>query len=353
MLKSSVICTTTMATYTSSWKSPSNIALVKYWGKKEGEVQIPANSSISFTLSNCATTTKLTYTEQDTQEVEVFLDGKLEEGFKPKIKSFLSRIAHIFSFVNKGKFIIETSNSFPHSSGIASSASGMSALSLCICDIAKEKGLLTDENFYQVASELSRLGSGSASRSVYGPMAVWGENTHFEGSSNQFAVPFSNLHPVFTDFCDTILLVHKGQKSVSSTVGHNLINGHPFASARFTRAEENMGKLKGILQSGDLDGFIELVESEALTLHSLMMSSNPYFILMKPETLKVIEAIWKKREEDGVKWCFTLDAGANVHFLYPQADKEKAIAFIEDELKQFCEQGAYISDEVGIGAERV
>ena len=70
-----------MATYTSSWKSPSNIALVKYWGKKEGEVQIPANSSISFTLSNCATTTKLTYTEQDTQEVEVLLDGKLEEPF--------------------------------------------------------------------------------------------------------------------------------------------------------------------------------------------------------------------------------------------------------------------------------
>lgn len=342
-----------MSTYTTSWKSPSNIALVKYWGKKEGEVQIPANASISFTLSNCATTTKLTYAEQENLEIEVLLDGQAEQGFIPKIEIFLRRIEHIFGFVSTGKYTIETSNSFPHSSGIASSASGMSALALCICDIAKEKGLLKEEDFYPVASELARLGSGSASRSVYGPMAVWGINKDFVGSSNQFAIPFNDIHPVFTDFCDTILLVHRGQKSVSSTIGHNLINGHPFASQRFAQAEEHMGKLKSILKEGDLDGFINLVESEALTLHSLMMSSNPYFILMKPETLKVIEAIWDKREKDGVKWCFTLDAGANVHFFYPQADKASAHQFIEEELKQYCENGAYINDEVGMGAERI
>jgi diphosphomevalonate decarboxylase len=78
-----------MSTYTTSWKSPSNIALVKYWGKKEGEVQIPANSSISFTLSKCATTTKLTYAEQENLEIEVLLDGQAEQGFIPKIESFL------------------------------------------------------------------------------------------------------------------------------------------------------------------------------------------------------------------------------------------------------------------------
>lgn len=340
-------------TYTTSWKSPSNIALVKYWGKVEGEVQIPANSSISFTLSSCATSTTLEYTEQDEQAIKVYLDGKEEKDFVPKIKSFLSRIEGLFPFIKSGRFVIKTSNSFPHSSGIASSASGMSALALCICDIAKEKGLLAEENFYATASELARLGSGSASRSVYGPMAVWGRNKGFEGSSNRFAIPYAEIDPVFNDFCDTILLVHKGQKSVSSTVGHNLINGHPFAEQRFEQAEENMGKLKEILQTGDLDEFISLVESEALTLHSLMMSSNPYFVLMKPETLKVIEAIWRKRETDGLKWCFTLDAGANVHFLYPQSDKEAAIQFIEEELKQYCENGAYINDEVGMGATRL
>ncbi|MGB0850378.1 MAG: diphosphomevalonate/mevalonate 3,5-bisphosphate decarboxylase family protein [Bacteroidia bacterium] len=342
-----------MSKYISTWKSPSNIALVKYWGKNPEGVQIPANASISFTLNNCATTTTLTYEEMDELHIKVHLEGDEEPSFVPKIEQFLKRISTIFPFVTTGKYFIETSNSFPHSSGIASSASGMSALSLCICDIAVQKGLLKDENFKEVASELARLGSGSASRSLFGPMGVWGEHPDFKGSSDRFAVGYSEIAPVFKDFCDTILLVHKGQKTVSSTVGHNLIVDHPFADARFTQAQQNMTKLKEILSDGNLDDFISLVESEALTLHSLMMSSNPYFILMKPNTLKIIEAIWAKRESDGVKWCFTLDAGANVHFLYPQSDKELAIQFIEAELKQYCENGSYINDEVGMGAEKV
>jgi diphosphomevalonate decarboxylase len=342
-----------MSTYTAFWKSPSNIALVKYWGKKPNGIQLPANASISFTLNHCSTTTKLTYMEQETLEIEVLLEGKSESGFVPKIQKFIERIAPIFPFVKTGKYLVDTSNSFPHSSGIASSASGMSALALCICDIAKEKGLLAEKDFKQTASVLARLGSGSASRSVYGPLGEWGFHPEFEGSSDEFAIPFSDIHPVFSDFCDTILLVHQGQKTVSSTVGHNLIDEHPFAPQRFEQAQDNMSELKQILNSGDLDKFIALVESEALTLHSLMMSSNPYFILMKPNTLKIIGAIWEKRRTDNVKWCFTLDAGANVHFLYPQADKQAAEAFIENELKQYCENGAYIHDEVGMGAERV
>lgn len=342
-----------MSTFISSWKSPSNIALVKYWGKKPTGIQLPANASISFTLSNCATTTKLTYTEQETLAIKVLLDGDEEPSFVHKIEQFITRVAPIFPFVKTGRYLIETSNSFPHSSGIASSASGMSALALCICDIAVEKGELTENNFKGTASELARLGSGSASRSVFGPMGEWGKHNDYAGSSDDYAIGYDDIHPVFKDYCDTILLVHKGQKTVSSTVGHGLLDNNPYAEARFAQAGKNMTKMKAILKSGDLDAFIELVESEALTLHSLMMSSNPYFILMKPETLQVIEAIWKKRTEDGVKWSFTLDAGANVHFLYPKADKDSAARFIESELKQYCENGAYIHDEVGMGAERI
>jgi len=208
-----------MSTYTTAWKSPSNIALVKYWGKKPNEVQIPSNSSISFTLNNCATSTKLTYEEQDSLEISVLLEGKEEPNFVPKIEQFLERIAGVFPFVTSGKYTINTSNSFPHSSGIASSASGMSALALCICDIAVEKGLLQEDKFKETASELARLGSGSASRSIYGPMGEWGEHPDFEGSSDAFAIPYSDVADVFKDYCDTILLVHKGQKTVSSTLG--------------------------------------------------------------------------------------------------------------------------------------
>ena len=194
-----------MTTYTTAWKSPSNIALVKYWGKKPEGIQIPSNSSISFTLKNCATTTQLRLVEQADLEITVLLEGNREPGFVPKIEQFLHRISGVFPFVLNGKYTVDTSNSFPHSSGIASSASGMSALALCICDIAKEKGLLAEEDFKQTASILARLGSGSASRSIYGPMGQWGEHPDYRGSSDEFAIPYTDIHSVFTDFCDTIL----------------------------------------------------------------------------------------------------------------------------------------------------
>ena len=101
-----------MTTYITSWESPSNIALVKYWGKKSGEVQIPANSSISFTLKNCATTTRLTLEEQDELFIEVHLEGDEEPSFIPKIEQFLHRISHIFPFVIHGKYFVETRIAF-------------------------------------------------------------------------------------------------------------------------------------------------------------------------------------------------------------------------------------------------
>lgn len=338
--------------YKTSWASPSNIALIKYWGKKKGGVQLPANPSISFTLSNCKTTTFLKFIEGTKFDVSVSLEQVDTPSFIPKIEQFLERIKSIFPFVMNGSYEINTSNSFPHSSGIASSASGMSALALCICDIASKKGLLDSEKFFQTASILSRLGSGSASRSVFGPLGVWGEHPDFEGSSDDFAISYNNVSPIFKNYCDTILLVHKGQKTVSSSVGHDLVDNHPFAIARFRQANQNMSAIKSALESADIDRFIDIVESEALTLHSLMMSSNPYFILMKPDTLNIINAIWQKRKKSNVKWCFTLDAGANVHFLYPSEDKETAHQFIEDELKQYCENGAFIHDFVGSGPEK-
>lgn len=339
--------------FNTSWASPSNIALVKYWGKKPERVQLPANSSISFTLSHCKTITHLKYKEAPELTIKLTLDEKDEPSFIPKIEQFLKRISHVFPFVTSGEYEVNTTNSFPHSSGIASSASGMSALALCICDIANKKGLLDSKDFFQTASILSRLGSGSASRSVFGPLSVWGEHSDFDGSSDEFAIPYTNASKIFNNYCDTILLVHKGQKSVSSSVGHNLVDNHPFSNARFRQASQNMSEIKSALESADIDRFITIIESEALTLHSLMMSSNPYFILMKPNTLKIINAIWEKRKISKEKWCFTLDAGANVHFLYPSEDKEMAIQFIKNELKQYCENGAFIHDCVGSGPEKI
>jgi diphosphomevalonate decarboxylase len=328
-----------------AWKSPSNIALVKYWGKYD--VQIPANPSISFTLSEAATTTKLRY-EEGSGTIKVFLDGEETPSFLPKIQSFLERTSEFFPFAKKMNFEIHTSNSFPHSSGIASSASGMSALALCMMSVKKDLGLPI-VNFFEEASNAARLGSGSGSRSLFGPLAAWGEHAEIEGSSNDFAVPFSDVHDVFKSFQDTILLVDKGEKTVSSTVGHGLMNGHPYAAARFEQAHENQSALLTAMLEGDLERFGSIVESEALTLHGMMMTSMPYFILMKPNTLEIINRIWAYRQQTGNPVYFTLDAGANVHVLYPESHKEVIMSFIDRELRTFCKDGSYLCDAVGMG----
>ncbi|WP_103069546.1 diphosphomevalonate/mevalonate 3,5-bisphosphate decarboxylase family protein [Aquimarina sediminis] len=338
-----------------SCSSPSNIALIKYWGKRP--IQLPENASISFTLDSCKTTTDLSYRKRDVEgddfDFELFFEGKPKPDFKPKIESFFERIYQYLPFLKNYAFTIHTTNTFPHSSGIASSASGMSALAYCLMQLEKRINPdISEAEFIQKSSFLARLGSGSACRSIEGPVTVWGEHSDIVGSSDAFAIPFpSPIHPNFENYQDTILLIDKGEKQVSSTVGHNLMHGHPFASKRFEQASGNISLLKEILTSGDLDAFIEVVESEALTLHAMMMTSLPYFILMKPNTLSVIQEIWEYRNTTGSKICFTLDAGANVHILYPDSEKKQVLEFITNKLVAYCQNGQYICDKIGLGAK--
>ena len=134
-----------------TWRSPSNIALVKYWGKREN--QVPANPSISFTLDVCTTTTSISYAKLNEKSsgfsFELFFEGKIKEDFRPKVETFFKRIEKYLPFLKRYHFIIETSNSFPHSSGIASSASGMSALALCLMHLEKRLNPEMDTAFFK------------------------------------------------------------------------------------------------------------------------------------------------------------------------------------------------------------
>ncbi|MFD2586418.1 diphosphomevalonate/mevalonate 3,5-bisphosphate decarboxylase family protein [Croceitalea marina] len=340
-----------------AWKAPSNIALVKYWGKKPN--QIPANPSISFTLNACATTTSLAFQKldkkSDTFSFDLFFEGKPKEDFTPKIITFFERIERYVPFLKGYHFIIETSNSFPHSSGIASSASGMAALALCLLSIEKLANPTLGEDYLKMkASFLARLGSGSACRSIEGDLIQWGAYEPISKSSDLYGIryPF-RVDSVFKNYHDTILLVHKGQKTVSSTVGHDLMHDHPFAQQRFQQAHHNLDKLKEVFEKGNLNEFIKIVESEALTLHAMMMTSLPNFVLMKPNTLEIINRIWAFRKKSKTHVCFTLDAGANVHVLYPESEKKEVFQFIQDELVAFCENGHYICDRIGHGAKQL
>lgn len=360
------IYNTTVEKGSVTWASPSNIALVKYWGKKKD--QIPENPSISFTLNHCKTITTLEFCKKENHEnfeFEVFLDGEKKDDFKSKIQTFFERIEVYLPFLKQYRFVIKTENTFPHSSGIASSASGMSALALCLMSV--EKQLINSDviistveedidyaYFNQKASFLARLGSGSACRSIEGDLIVWGETKSIEGSTDLFGIKYPyEIHENFKDYQDTILLVDKGEKQVSSTVGHNLMYNHPYAQNRFEQAHQNLENMKGILKSGDLKAFNALVESEALTLHAMMMTSMPYFILMKPNTLEIINKIWGFRDKTGLHISFTLDAGANVHVLYPKNESQEILQFIQSELVAYCQNGHYICDQIGFGAELI
>lgn len=314
-------------------EAPSNIALVKYWGKFDG--QIPMNPSVSFTLSQSKSITSAEIKKKDHENDKLsfsfYFDGDHKPEFEPKIQKFLENILPYSPFINNLDFIFDSTNTFPHSSGIASSASGFAALAKIIIQLEKQLSTdsHTDEYWRKKTSFLARIGSGSAARSIEGPVTLWGEHPKIHNSSNLYAVkPDIKLHPNFHHFQDSIVLVEKGQKKVSSSAGHQLMDAHLFKEQRKKQAFENSQKIIKILENGDIDAFIEMVESEALGLHALMMTSTPNYLLMQPETLKIIHEIRNYRNQTGSKLCFTLDAGANVHVLFPKKETNSVKNFL-------------------------
>jgi len=336
-----------------SWKSPSNIALVKYWGKFGR--QYPQNPSISFTLSQAHTITSVDYAfreKQDAVSLSFLFENKKNQLFEEKIKTYLTSIIDIFPIITELDLNIESSNSFPHSSGIASSASSMSALAMCLVDIESQI-LGTEKIDVRKASILSRLASGSACRSVYEKIAVWGDSEFVEGSSNDYAIPYhSGIHPVFHDYHDDILIISADEKSVSSRAGHALMIDNPYAQPRFDQAKLHMKEIIHSMESGDLETFGDLVEKEALTLHALMMASSPPYILLEPNTLLAIRIIQQFRKDSNVPVYFTLDAGPNIHLLYPH-EYFHQVSILKEELINYCVDNRIIKDHVGDGPEKM
>ncbi len=342
----------------SSWKSPSNIALVKYWGKHDR--QLPNNPSVSFTLDEAHTVTHLEVSEIEEPNGEVsfefYFEGKESEAFSKRIGKFLRSIVGEMAWLKKHHLVIESSNSFPHSTGIASSASAMSALCLCLVEVEQNVNdrFYNEPEFLQRASYFSRLASGSAARSVFPTLAIWGASMASTESSDLFAIPASaEVNPIFESFHDDILIVSSKEKSVSSTAGHQLMEDNRFAEVRYRQAEQNLEALMLAMKLGDIDQFIEIVEEEALTLHALMMTSKPSFILMHPNTLEMINRIRAYRAETGVPVCFTLDAGPNIHLLYPHSEEKKVSKFVKDQLLELCEDNFMLRDKVGKGPVKI
>jgi diphosphomevalonate decarboxylase len=335
------------------WRCPSNIALVKYWGKRD--YQKPMNPSLSFVLQNAYTETSIELVKEGNQKVAFYFDSAAND-FGDRIEKYLHKLSGRMPWINNYNFLIHSSNSFPHSAGIASSASSFGALALCLAEIdfilsGRETG---SPDFWLQASELARMGSGSACRSVYPGFALWGQTQLFESSSDEFAIPLSEgIHPIFYGLRDAILMIDSGAKAVSSSTGHELMNGHIYQQARIAQAHQNINNLYLALLTGNQEKFVDVVENEAMSLHAMMMTSNPSFLLLKPNSLELITRIRRFREEANIPVCFTIDAGPNIHLLYFQDNESEVKAFINRELVIFCENGKWIDDRIGKGPERL
>ena len=290
--------------------------------------------------------------------IEIRYDGQLKPSFKPKIKTFFTLLDDFFPWL-KGAFIkIDSHNTFPHGAGIASSASAMSAMALCLMDINDQiigTTIFPSATWWKQASEIARLGSGSASRSVYPKVSVWGAVESIPESNDQYAIPWDqHISSIYKSFQDTILIISASEKSVSSTAGHKLMNDLAYAETRYSEARINLVRLLNVMQHDEmLEAFIQIVESEALQLHALMMSGPTPFVLMEPGTLSVIREVWRFRKENNIPVCFTLDAGPNVHLLYPALYKENVLEWIQSTLTPYCAEGKFILDQVGEGPEKL
>ena len=337
------------------WSCPSNIAIVKYWGKRP--VQLPLNPSLSMTLSHCRTETSVAFSfdpGRTSPEIHFRFEGRENPGFLVRVRGYTGSLLEELPLLAGCRLEIDSRNSFPHSSGIASSASAMGALALCYLEISNIlEGSEPGPMDMKRASHLARLGSGSAARSLFPGMVLWGATDAWTGSSNEAAMAVKDYHPAFREACDSILVISSREKDVSSSAGHRIMDGHPFARSRYFRASENTARLKGILEAGDWPAFISLMEEEALTLHALMMSGRPSYLLLEPDSLAVIRRVVAFREDTGRHLGFTLDAGANVHLVYDAAHRHEVRSFIGKELVPFCEGGRVIHDQMGSGPGRL
>ena len=349
-----------MTYFETKWQAPSNIALIKYWGKHGN--QLPNNPSLSVTLNKAVTTSAITFSELPNNvktgsgiSLDYYFDGNRIPAFENRIFGYLEKLLPALPVLSRYHITVNSSNTFPHSAGIASSASSMAALALGLCaaDLHFRGETQLDPSFFQKASALARLGSGSAARSLFGGFVSWGYSEHLADSSDEHAAPLPfEPHPVFRKPGVAIMIASSARKSISSSLGHRLMEQHPFAEARYQQAHNHLAEILTALRTGDFEKFTHLTETEALTLHSLLMTSAPEGLLLKPASLQIIETVRRFRMESGVPVTFTLDAGPNVLLIYPEEYRNSVLPFIEEQLVPLCENGSWMDDRMGDGPQK-
>ncbi|GBG95094.1 diphosphomevalonate decarboxylase [Ligilactobacillus salitolerans] len=293
-----------MAQYQASARAHTNIALIKYWGKKDQQLILPMNGSLSLTLDKFYTDTSVSYDKNLTQD-EFYLNGAQKED--PKVMHFMDIVRQNTGFDSHA--VIKSTNHVPTAAGLASSASAYAALALAATAAANKK---FDR---QKLSRIARRGSGSATRSIFGGFAEWLEGTDDQSS---YAQPLEYEND--WDIRMIAIVIDDQPKKVSSRQGmQTVVATSPFYSEWIKSAKTDLKNIKTALASQDFKHFGEIAESNALKMHALNLSAQPHFNYFAPASIIAMNIIEEIREL-GYPCYYTMDAGPNVKVICKNAD---------------------------------
>ncbi|MCX6732429.1 MAG: diphosphomevalonate decarboxylase [Candidatus Roizmanbacteria bacterium] len=286
-------------------KAHSNIAFIKYWGRKEETLRLPSNGSISMNLSNLFTTTTVEF-RSDLNKDDVLVNGEENNAINSRISKHLDRIRMLLQKNIYAKVISQ--NSFAASAGLASSASGFAALTVAGVAAA---GLHLSEKELSI---LARQGSGSACRSIPDGFVEW-----LDGNTSEDSYAYKLFDQSYWDLCDIVTVISKEKKDVPTSTGQQTASSSIFFQTRLNNIAQKIKTCKNLIKTKNFDEFGKLIEMEALELHTIMFTSWPSLIYLEPTSLTVMKEVKKLRDE-GISVYFTIDAGPNIHIICQAKD---------------------------------
>jgi diphosphomevalonate decarboxylase len=282
-----------------------NIAFIKYWGKADKALNLPANPSLSMNLAGLTTVTTVEFRAGLTSDM-VTIDGLSAAGeARQRVVDHLDRVRAMAGIDDQAW--VASRNDFPAGTGLASSSSAFAALSLAA---SRAASLAFDE---PALSRLARQASGSACRSVPAGFSVWQGDTDRDSYARQVASP---SHWALSD---VIAVVSREHKTVGSQAGHGLAATSPLHAARLAAVPDLLATVRAAIEARDLAALGAATERDALAMHGVMMTSQPSLLYWLPATLAVMHGVRSWRQA-GLSAYFTLDAGPNVHCICEAAD---------------------------------
>lgn len=319
---------------------PSDIAFTKYWGRKNEELRLPENGSIAMVLSDLLTTTTVEFSDKYKKDQIIINGGGVEQGEAERIIKHLDRVRKMANPAVAGlKAKVVSKNNFPIGTGLSSSASGFAALT-----VAASKAAGLDLSVKEL-SILSRQASGASCRPIVGGFVEW-----LDGETSETSVAIQIFPKDWWALADVVAVVSEQRKEVPTSAGHAKAQSSPFLNLRLSRMKEKNRQVKKYIKERRFKEFGELIEQEALELHTIMLTQYPPLIYWTPGTLTIMKlvSLWRK---EGIPVYFTINTGQNIHLICEQknADKVKAklkrLDFVKNIIINTPGEGTRLSDK--------